>query len=66
MKHYLLLVDTFIAFLSFASIRYLLPNYIIGSGLSVGECFIYSLCYSLCYYVRKYLSEYFKENHNTK
>lgn len=53
-----LLYDTIVAFVAFASIRYTLPNYILGKEMTLFTGFVLSLCYALCAFVRAYAKRY--------
>lgn len=56
-----LLYDTIVAFVAFASIRYALPNYILGKEMTLFTGFVLSLCYALCAFVRAYAKRFLKE-----
>lgn len=53
-----ILYDTIIAFFTFASIRYALPNYILGKEISLYAGLVLSLCYALCAFVRVYAKRF--------
>mgnify|MGYP001846968045 CR=1 len=50
--------DTVIAFITFASIRYALPNYILGKEVSLYAGFVLSVCYALCSFVRAFAKRF--------
>lgn len=58
--------DTIVAFITFGSLRYLLPNYILNRPLSIWAGFVLSFCYALCAYVRKYMNKLYKEKFDKK
>ncbi len=53
-----LLYDTIVAFVTFAFIRYALPNYILGRDITLWAGFVLSLCYALCAFVRSYAKRF--------
>lgn len=52
-------LETLIAFLTFASVRYSLPNFILNKEISLWSGFVLSFCYALCAFIRKYARLYF-------
>lgn len=51
--------ETLIAFFTFASVRYSIPNYILNKEISLWSGFVLSVCYALCAFIRKYARVYF-------
>lgn len=50
-------VDAIVGFFTFGSIRYMLPNYVLGKTIDMWVCFVLSFCYAICIYVNKHARE---------
>lgn len=48
------LYDFFVAFITFALVRYTLPNMILGKEVSLWSGFVLSLFYAICAFIRSY------------
>lgn len=50
--------DTIVAFFTFASVRYTLPNYILGKEITFINGLILSFLYALCAFIRIYMKRF--------
>jgi hypothetical protein len=54
-----LVYESITAFVTFALVRYTLPNIVLQLPIDLWKAFVLSTCYALCAYIRKYVSVHF-------